>query len=216
MLKTDPMQLSAVIDTLSKRLNDPLPGLAAQQRMYPHANGALQQRPPGTADRKSAVLVLIFPFEGKPHLLFTLRNAGLKHHSGQISFPGGMIEAGETPEQAALREAYEETGLDASMVTVLGRLTDVEVLHSRNHVIPVVGYCTKTPALEPDPAEVSEIIPVPLHDILNPGLRKVREATFEGKTWSVPYFDIHTTPLWGATAIMTIELVALLEGAARG
>jgi 8-oxo-dGTP pyrophosphatase MutT (NUDIX family) len=196
---------------LKHALQQPLPGLNAQRRMYPHTNGELQHRPAGTADRKSAVLVLVYPMDNVPYVLFTLRHSGLKHHSGQISFPGGMIEPGESPEQAALREAQEETALDPSKVEIIGRLTDLVVIHSRNHVIPVVGCCPETPAFKADPVEVGEIICVPLAHLLDPSRRKERPAQFDNRTWTVPYYDIHNVPLWGATAIITAEFNALFE-----
>lgn len=196
---------------LKKRLQQPLPGKIAHQKMYPRDGNRLQIREIGETDRKSAVLILVFALDRVFHVLFTLRNSTMKHHGGQISFPGGRIENDETPEEAAIREAQEETGLQPDSIRLLGRLTPVEVLHSRNYVVPVVGFCNQLTDLRAEPAEVDEIIMVPLKRLLDVSIQKERRQRLNETEYIVPYFDVHATPLWGATAIMTMELIELFR-----
>lgn len=196
---------------LSQQLAGRLPGRSAHETMYPYSAAGKQLRESGQADRFSAVMLLIFPLEHEFHVLYTLRHSGLRHHSGQISFPGGRIEADETPEEAALRETQEETGLQPETIRILGRLSPIEVLHSSNHVVPVVGFCEQLTDLKPDPSEVDEIIIVSLRKLLRPDTRKERSVFLGAEAMTVPYFDVHSTPLWGATAIITAEFLEIIR-----
>src|SRR5215208_4793192 len=108
-------------DDLRRRLAEPLPGLTAQlrmapsPRMWPDADATL---------RPAAALVLMYPHAGEWYVPLTVRGAALRHHTGQVSLPGGRLDhPGESVEQAALREAYEEIGVAPGDVEVLGRLT---------------------------------------------------------------------------------------------
>ena len=113
-----------------------LPGVEAQRRMAPIPRpGWLPGRSPEES-RPAAALLLMFPAESPAHVLLTVRSSQLPSHAGQVSMPGGAVEVGESLEQAALREASEETGVDPAAVRVLGRLTP---LH-----IPVSGFVLNT------------------------------------------------------------------------
>jgi 8-oxo-dGTP pyrophosphatase MutT (NUDIX family) len=89
--------------------------------------------------RPAAALLLIYPHEDVWHVPLTVRGSGLRHHTGQVSLPGGRLDAGESIEQAALREAHEEVGVRPSEVEVLGRLTSLPVFVSGHMLHPVVG-----------------------------------------------------------------------------
>lgn len=119
--------------------------------------------------------VLLPVWEGQ--LLFTLRSPHLPHHAAQISFPGGRFDDTESAEQAALREAWEEVGLQPSHVEILGHLNPtLSPLGYR--VFPLLGRITQEPQLAPNPQEVDELLWVPVTDLLNaPAFAEERTST---------------------------------------
>ena len=139
-------------------------------------------------------------------VLFTQRAAHLKEHSGQVSFPGGRVHAGDaSPEATALREAREEIGLDAARVELLGRMPEY---HTRTgfRITPVVGVLTPPFALRPDANEVEEVFEVPLAFLLDPANRRRQSRVWQGETrwfYEMPY-ERHY--IWGATAGMLVNL----------
>lgn len=164
----------------------------------------------GTGLRRAAVLVPVVLGEA-PAVMLTLRAATLSAHAGQVALPGGRIEAGETPEAAALREAAEEVGLDPRLPQVLGRLPP-HVTGTGYHVVPVVALLRPPFTVTPDAAEVAEIFEYPLARLLDPAepqrltrLVEGRERTF----WVWPH-EQHL--VWGATAAILRNLALLLRG----
>jgi 8-oxo-dGTP pyrophosphatase MutT (NUDIX family) len=154
--------------------------------------------PDGTVSRRGAVLLL---FGDRRDLLLTERAHDMRSHPGQVSFPGGSIDPGETPRQAALREAEEETGLRADGVEVFGELPELWLPPSNFAVTPVLGWwAEESPVGVVDPAEVHAVYRVPLEELLDPAHRvSVRHPS----GWTGPGFLIgpgHDVVLWGFTA----------------
>jgi 8-oxo-dGTP pyrophosphatase MutT (NUDIX family) len=210
------MSYSSFIEFLRGRLQLQLPGFSAHSRMIPNRFAA-KGLPPAPPDaRRSAVLALIHADGDAPALLLTLRSSNLAVHRGQISFPGGRIEAGETPEQTALRETTEETGISVP-VQLLGRLSTLYVPPSNSLITPIVGAISQLPTLTLQPDEVDEAFAVKLHELTRPDMRKAG-AWLRGDTLvEAPYWDVHhTAQLWGATAMITSELLALYEEFSAG
>lgn len=158
---------------------------------------------------RAAVLVPLV-IRDIPTVLLTLRSARLNSHAGQVSFPGGRIEAGETPEQAALREAQEEVGLDPAMPEILGRLP--ELMTGTGYLVtPVVALLRPPFVLTSDPGEVAEAFEYPLMRLLDPAAPERRRQEFRGRMrefWVWPH-DRHY--IWGATASMLVTLSAVLR-----
>lgn len=198
-----------LIQFLKQRLSKKLPGRDAQIRMAPKPiqEGEIRQMdPPGDA-RQSSVLVLLFPNEdNETELVLTLRSNNIDH-GGQISFPGGRAEVGETAQQTALREAKEEIGLAPEKVTVIGELSNLYVAHSYNLVTPVVGYTNERPNFKINPAEVEEVFAVELDSLIHKKNITVEDWDLHSYTYKVPYWDVHEVPLWGATAMMLNEFL---------
>ncbi len=136
---------------------------------------------PGRRLTPAAVLVPIVEREAGLTVLLTRRTDHLDDHAGQVSFPGGRIEAfDQGPEAAALREAEEETGLPPDRVRLIGRL-DTYVTRTGFEVIPAVGLVAPPFPIEPDSFEVAEVFEVPLAFFLAPENRQRRSRVYEGK-----------------------------------
>ncbi|GJM41669.1 MAG: coenzyme A pyrophosphatase [Ardenticatenaceae bacterium] len=163
--------------------------------------------------RVGGVLLLLYPYQQTTHLVLTRRCDDLNSHAGQISFPGGRQEHGETAVQAALRETEEEIGVPTEKVTVLGELTSIYIPPSDFEVHPFVGWVNggKRPSFVPEIREVAEILEVPLTHLLDPATRKVGPIPVRSATYTVPYYNVNGHKVWGATAIMLSEFLGRLQ-----
>jgi len=199
------------IALLRQRLAGPLPGTAAQLQMAPEYRQTPEQlRIEGKPCREAGVLALLFPEQGRPHLLLVERPSHLKEHGGQIGFPGGRREPGETLPETALREAHEELGLPPEQIELLGALTPLYIPVSNFCVHPFVGTIAPLPELHPCPEEVQAVLRVPLAALLDPASRRRERWTIRGRDVMVPFFEVDSHRIWGATAMMLAELLALL------
>src|SRR5262249_1440978 len=134
---------------------------------------------PDTA-RLAAALALVYPRDDRAHVALTIRHSTLPHHPGQISLPGGRIDAGETPGAAALRETHEEIGVPPSSVRIVGALTPLFVLVSNFVIHPFAGVTDRRPAFAPAAAEVESVIEVPLDELADASRLKWGTRTREG------------------------------------
>jgi 8-oxo-dGTP pyrophosphatase MutT (NUDIX family) len=165
------------------------------------------------ATRRAAVLVPLVDRQQGLHVLFTERSAHLKDHAGQISFPGGRIEAQDAdPCAAALRETAEEIGLDARHVEVLGYLPD-HVVVTGYRVTPVVARVAPDHALTVDRNEVADVFEVPLAHLLNPDNHQPRIRYFGDRGFELTDLPYGERNIWGATAGMLMTLIDLLRQA---
>ncbi len=203
-------------------LPDPLPPRPPELRavLLAGSGGDTPVVPPRPREwRDAAVLVLLYPgVGGEATVLLTERPVGDLRHSGQISFPGGAIEAGDaSPEAAALREAQEEVGLDprAIEVAILGRLDPIEVTPSRFRVVPVLAVADRAPAVTPDPREVASIVEAPLSAFLPGAPIEIVEAESDGRRLRYGGYRIGGFHVWGATAHILGQLGAVV-GRKRG
>jgi 8-oxo-dGTP pyrophosphatase MutT (NUDIX family) len=156
-------------------------------------------------------LVLLYPFAGEAFIVLTVRSSRLPSHAGQVSLPGGAVEPGETIEEAALREAQEEIGLEPRGVRLIGRLTPLHIPVSGFILHGVVGIADERPRLHPSDQEVERVLEVPLAGLVDPARRAVRHQTYDGTEFEIPYIDVDGAELWGATAMVLSELLSLLE-----
>ncbi|MFC4161344.1 NUDIX hydrolase [Chitinimonas lacunae] len=149
----------------------------------------------------AAVLLPIVLRPGAPTLLLTRRNDRLSHHAGQISFPGGRIEFEETPEQAALRETWEEVGIAAEHIIPVGRLSPYVTI-SRFRITPVVGLVAPSFTLNLAPDEVAEAFEVPLSFVLERANYREHGVDLPGRRVVSHALDWQGRLIWGATAGM--------------
>ncbi len=194
---------------LAARLRDPAALSRAAPTQSDDAEWALGAR--GGVLVPAAVLVPIVLHDTGPGVLLTLRSSHLSAHAGQVAFPGGRMEAEETPEQAALREAAEEVGLDPRLPELVGRLPD-HLTGTGYRVTPVVALLDPPLSLAPDPSEVEEIFEIPLATVLDPRAPERRSAEFRGRVrefWVWPH-ERHF--VWGATATILVNLARVLRG----
>jgi 8-oxo-dGTP pyrophosphatase MutT (NUDIX family) len=173
--------------------------------------------------RAAAVLVALFEEAGEARVVLTRRSAELRTHRGQVSFPGGGIDAGEDASDAALREAYEEIGLEQAEVRVVGWLHPLFTVNSTAFMLPVVGTLEGRPSPSPNPAEVARVFDVALADLVGDGV--YHEDTWDPyEQWSpngsearqIWFFDVAEERVWGATARVLHELALLVLGIASG
>lgn len=158
------------------------------------------QGPPGRVLRPAAVLVAVCADADRPHVLLTKRASHLRHHAGQVAFPGGKVDATDaSAEAAALREAHEEIGLPAGMVTVLGCLPQHETV-TGFAVTPVLALVAGPFVPRPEAGEVDEVFRVPLDHLLAAENYAVESRLWRG-TWR-RYYAVPWGPyyIWGATA----------------
>ena len=157
------------------------------------------------------MLVPLVDRAGRLHLLLTQRTPHLDDHAGQISFPGGRVEAGDADREAtALRETAEEIGLARGAVTLLGRLPDYEI-PSGFRITPVVGWVEPPFELKPDPFEVAGVFEAPLDFLIDPRNLERHSRQFEGLIrhfYAIPYGEYY---IWGATAGMLVNLAEVLR-----
>jgi 8-oxo-dGTP pyrophosphatase MutT (NUDIX family) len=161
--------------------------------------------PPGSP-REAAVLVGLIEAAGGPEVLLTLRSVGLREHGGQVSFPGGRIETGDaSPAHAALREAAEEVGLQASQAQLLGYLDPLLTI-SHFRVLPVVTRIDPGFQPRPDPAEVAEVFRVPLEVLMDPAMLERTRIHFGGRERHVFQYRYQPQRIWGVTASILYNL----------
>jgi len=170
----------------------------------------------GIADyRHAGVLLPLLEEDGTCNVLFTKRTEEVEHHKGQISFPGGAVDEGDSSiEETALRETYEEIGLVEEHIEILGRLDDTLTILSRYVVHPVVGAITCADNLNISRAEVDRIIKVPLSVFFSTNL-ETGTMEYEGDIYETPAYVHDADLIWGATARMMANFVEIIGNEMR-
>jgi 8-oxo-dGTP pyrophosphatase MutT (NUDIX family) len=209
------LQFDDVVTRLEAALSGPLPGLAAQGLLAPQPRRRWPDGFNPARVRNAAGLLLVFPIEDRAHLILTVRSDTLGRHSGQVSLPGGVVETGESFEQAALREAHEEIALPPGATHVLGPLTPLDIPISGFRLHPVVAAIDYRPRLSPADGEVAAILEVPIDALLDRRNLTSTERERDGQTFRAPAFRIGERELWGATAMVMAEFLTLLGWSPR-
>ena len=175
-------------------------------------------RAPNGRRVNAGVLATLFEERGEARVILTRRSSRLRTHKGEVSFPGGRLDAGESVAEAAVREAHEEVGLDPRQVTTVGWIHPVMTMASASLIVPVLATVPARPHLVANPHEVERVFDVALADLADP-------AVFHEERWRVPgrtvpgseddwfpvwFFEISGEIIWGATARMLRELLSLV------
>ena len=200
------------ISYLGERLQLALPGLDAQLRLVP-ANRINEfkgiKSPPNA--KQSSVLVLFYPYQNDIGILLIKRAKDQSVHSRQISFPGGKKEDTDTDlKETALRETFEEVGIATEKVTIIGSLSKLYIPPSNFDVYPHVGYINYDPVLNTN-SEVEKVLKVKLSELTDPNLLIEKSVKGrDGQQHEVPCYFIQNEIIWGATAMMLSELIAII------
>ncbi len=198
-------------EVLLGRLGRPLASRVGRSRFAPGLNYGREFGPPARDARPAAVLLLLYPREGQWHIPLILRPRGMSNHAGQIGLPGGLIEPGESTQQAAIRETEEELGIRLKETDLLGRLSPSYV-HATNYcVTPHVAAIDRLPTMRPNPEEVARVLNVPLAALLDPARRGSHEVNRRGAIVTAPHITWEGHRIWGATYIILGELIDVLE-----
>jgi 8-oxo-dGTP pyrophosphatase MutT (NUDIX family) len=159
---------------------------------------------------EAAVLVPLFGWPERPGLVFTERRHDMRRHAGEVSFPGGRADPGETLVECALREAQEEIGLDPDAVEVIGALPPTSTVVTSYKVLPVVGLIPAGLAHRLSPREVERVIELGLDDLREGfGMRRLIRR---GVPFRTPTYEVGDTFIWGATARMLQRFFERVEG----
>ena len=159
------------------------------------------------------MLVPVYGWPDQPGLVLTERRHDMRRHAGEVSFPGGRADAGETLVECALREAREEIGLDPDSVEVIGALPPTSTVVTSYKVLPVVGLIPSGLAHELSPREVERVIELTL-DELRAGYG-MRRLIRRGVPFRTPTYEVGDTFIWGATARMLQHFFERLDGPAQ-
>jgi 8-oxo-dGTP pyrophosphatase MutT (NUDIX family) len=204
-----------LIERLERELEEELPGHSAHILMAPKTRQEYVAIP--DTHVKACILALLFPKNKKWHITLIHRVSDNPNdpHAGQLGFPGGKFEESDYSYQdCALREAEEELGITASEIGIIGELSSLYIPVSNYLIYPFVGFVSSEPDFNPQKSEVTSVITLPLDDLIDQRNKKqTRIETPTAVLEDVPYYDVHSVPLWGATAMIISELEQVLERA---
>lgn len=200
-----------IIERIKQSLTINLPGELAQFKMTPSFRGELVGNFKNNYQiRDSAVLIALFPFNDKICTLLIKRPVYNGVHSGQVSFPGGKFDESDISlENTALRETYEEVGINSSNIELLGSISPLFIPVSNTKVVPYIGLLKEFPKLLLNSREVDYTITVPLLDLKKAETIKEKTLIINNKKIIAPYYDIQNEFVWGATAMIISELTEL-------
>lgn len=206
------ISIEETIQFLEKALEGLKPGLDAQLEMMPlpRPGHKLYSEVEDTCV-KAGVLILLYPWNGQLHIVFTRRTDRVDFHQAQISFPGGRQEEDESFKEAALREAHEEVNISPDSIRILGELTPLYVPPSNYCIYPVVAVTDERPDFQPSELEVAEVIEVPLDHLLDPENIRKEMWHYKGADLEVPFYSFKGDNIWGATAMILAELLELIK-----
>ncbi len=163
------------------------------------------QRLSGETEFRRAAVLVAFTERAEPGVLLLHRPSNMRSHPGQIAFPGGGIDPGETPEEAALREAHEELGIDPAQVRLIGA-SDVYKTHSGFEITPVIGIVPHDIEIRPNPVEVAQWFVAPAGFVLDPANHGQQWVEWEGAMRAYNEIIWREHNIWGITAALIVNL----------
>lgn len=169
--------------------------------------------PPDPTRRQAAVLLPLFKNATDYHLVFTKRTETVRHHKGQVSFPGGSFEPADGDLlTTALRESYEEVGIEPEHVSILGRLDDLATFSTTFTISPFVGLIPYPYPFRPNPLEVAIVFDAPLSVLADPTVeRRYIRTRDDGATIEDYEFHVNGHVIWGATARIIRHFLSIIR-----
>ena len=159
--------------------------------------------------RPSAVLVGLFETSRGVEAILTRRSQEMTNHRGEISFPGGRLDAGETVVDAALRETHEEIGLLPSDARVVGELNGMATVVSNSHIVPIVARYASAPNFRAVNSEVDRVFSVPLLELTQKDTYSQEHWVFSDREFQINFFYLDDETIWGATARILFQVMML-------
>jgi len=198
---------------LKDRLQKPLPGDLAHQQMMAQPIGQRFKMKHEKPPKKGAVMIVLYPDEGKIYFPLMQRPPYQGIHGGQVSLPGGKKEDSDKDLiETAIRETFEEIGVRISESEIIGSLSDLNVTASNFIVKPVISILYKKPDFVKDPREVEHIFKAEVQHLIHPQTLQEKELTVAQEVrLKAPFFDIEEKVVWGATAMILSEFVEILK-----
>jgi 8-oxo-dGTP pyrophosphatase MutT (NUDIX family) len=195
--------------------------LSNPQKLYKIIQDNLKQREIKTYQyakvpfRKAAVIIPIFFKNQEAHLLFTKRTHHVEHHKGQISFPGGMKDTADTDlKETAIRETWEEMGIEGKDITILGR-TDNFLTNTNFMVTPFVGHFPHPYPYTINKGEIASVLEVPISDLVNPQVFRIEKWKRNGILWDVHFYNYNGENIWGVTGFLLSNFLTIVFGLSR-
>ncbi len=194
---------------IKKALQITLPGEVSHKKMLPPERKLSVTPEKKSKSKSSSVLLALFVENGELYICLIKRPKHMKHHAGQIALPGGRIEKGENAIDTALRETYEEIGINPGQIEILGNLSELYVEVSQFLIQPIVGWLTHKPNFRINKDEVEKIILFPLLKYKN----QFEDTDIQTNTGllNVPCIKFDDEIIWGATAMILSEFYDVLE-----
>ena len=205
-----PLKLSELEAQVRTALAKSLPGVQAHTALAPRPRRGWRAGYTPEDSRRAAGLLLLYPKAWQPHVALTVRAEALPQHGGQVSLPGGTVERAESVEQAALREASEEIGLDPTQVRILGALTPLHIPVSAFVLHPVVAVADTRPSFRAADREVARILEAAIEELADESRLRREKLWRDGREYEIPYFDLCGEHIWGATAMVLAELLYVI------
>lgn len=211
MIAIDQLSSDELLPRMRRRLSSKRPGKAAQRLMAPSLAYGRHHGPLALGTREAAVLVALVPSPTGWRVPLVTRPGSMRTHAGQVSFPGGMIEAGESWDEAAIREFAEEVGPELSHDAIAGSLSSVFVFVSGFVIRPIVAIAPSPLEFQPSAAEVAKLLLLPPELLVEPTCRGIHRIERRGLGFTAPCYQFDEQQIWGATSMILAELAAVLE-----
>lgn len=204
------MLCNRYILALENKLRESLPGRKAHHKLAPKIR-KLDINPPKNSIKAAVIILIYFPQNRIPEILFIRRPEYDGYHSGQVSFPGGKADkSDQNLKITALRECNEEVGIPEHLIKILGELTPLYIPVSNFIVYPFVGICSQKVHLITDPNEVAYTFSYPLADLTKLKIEK-KILKLTNRDAEVPFYNIKNEMVWGATSMILCEFIEILK-----
>ncbi len=199
------------IEKLKYQLKQELPGEKVQQIMSPSLRVNNDSNKPPI---KSSVLILLYPFDNDIYTVLIKRAKYNGVHSSQISFPGGKYEnIDKNLTHTALRETYEEIGVNPDLINIIGQISPIYVPVSNYKAQPFIGYTAVKPNFKIDTIEVNNIINLKIKELQKNKNKQTGYFTVENQKIEAPYYNANGNKIWGATAMVLSEFLKIVKQA---